>query len=81
MSRIPIAAEDVSYSSMTKVGKIEVRPQENGQLAILIEGFEFDDLPTCRMSAVRSMAWLRDVLDGQIKLQTLINRDVYSAMG
>lgn len=81
MNRIPLAAEDVDYAGMTKVGKIEVRLQEGGELAILIEGFEFDDLPTCRMSAVRSMTWLRDMLDAQIKLQTLVNRDVYSAMG
>lgn len=79
MDRIPLSQEDASYAPMSKIGKIEVK-EIDGDVFVVIEGFEFADSPTCRMAAVRSLAWLRDVLDAQIRIQQLSNLPIRSVV-
>jgi hypothetical protein len=78
---IPLSQADADYASMTKIGKIEVCQREDGQILIISSGFEFSDPPTCRMHAVRAMAWARDLLEAQVRLEGLSNVRVRSAVG
>ncbi|NYT59454.1 phage capsid protein [Alcaligenaceae bacterium] len=80
MGHITLSMDDASYASMTKIGKIEVQEIHGGDVMIVVGGFEFSDLPTCRMHTTRAMAWLRDVLDAKIKLQQLSSTPVRSAV-
>lgn len=78
---IPLTRTDADYASMTKIGKLEVCQCADGQILIVASGFEFSDPPTCRMHAVRAMAWARDLLEAQVKLEALSNVRVCSAVG
>lgn len=80
MNRIPLSCEDISYTSMTKIGKIEVEEVRDSEIMIVVGGFEFDDKPTCRMYTIRAMSWLRDMLDAQIRVEQLANAKVFSAV-
>lgn len=78
---IPLSEKDASYASMTKIGSIEMRLSASGELHVLIEGFEFRDLATCRSHSVRAMAWARDVLAAQVALSSAANCDVMPIVG
>ncbi|MFY1873538.1 phage capsid protein [Achromobacter xylosoxidans] len=81
MNPIPLNAADADYASMTKIGTLEICQMASGELLITAAGFEFQDPPTCRMHAVRAMAWARDLLDAQVKVERLANTKVCSAVG
>ena len=81
MRNIPLQAGDAAYASMTKIGSVEIAQTPDGDLLITTSGFEFDDPPTCRMHVVRAMAWARDLLDAQVRLELLSNVRVSSAVG
>src|SRR5260364_65033 len=41
--------------------------QLGDRIWIDVDGFEFDDLPTCRMQSARVIAWARDLLSAQLE--------------
>lgn len=81
MTPIPLSSSDVDYASMKKIGTVEICQMASGELLIAVKDFEFNDLPTCRMHVVRAMAWARDLLDAQVKVERLVNSKVGSALG
>lgn len=68
-----IQEKDTDYSDMTKIGKVEIRVSDYGVVEIVVSGFKYADPPTCRMMAIRSMKWARDLLDAKIKLDYVAN--------
>lgn len=81
MESIPLSDGASSYSSMSKIGTVEITRRENGDLMIITAGFEFSDKPTCRENCVRAMAWAKDLLEAQIRVERLANTTVFSAVG
>src|SRR5260364_243856 len=53
---IVLSQADLDYSGMKKIGRVTI--SDNGdRVWIQVDGFEFDDLPTCRMQSARVIAW------------------------
>src|SRR5260363_177827 len=51
---IVLSQADLDYSGMKKIGRVTIceRPSQLGdRIWIDVDGFEFDDLPTCRMQS------------------------------
>src|SRR5260363_105489 len=47
---IVLSQADLDYSGMKKIGRVTI--SDNGdRVWIQVDGFEFDDLPTCRMQS------------------------------
>lgn len=80
MKAIPLSTESLRYDNMTKIGKVEIDTDGHGDILIVVSGFKFSDSPTCRVSSVRAMSWLRDLLEAQIRVEGLINGRVRSAV-
>lgn len=81
MHPVPVPADEPDYSSMTKIGRIEIEIDHKGRLAIVVYDFEFSDPPTCRLAHIRAMAWARDLLDAQIRVSKVSPPDVVSCVG
>src|SRR5260364_126945 len=67
---IVLSQADLDYSGMKKIGRVTIceRPSQLGdRIWIDVDGFEFDDLPTCRMQGARVIAWARDLLSAQLE--------------
>src|SRR5260364_74083 len=63
---IVLSQADLDYSGMKKIGRVTI--SDNGdRIWIDVDGFEFDDLPTCRMQSARVIAWARDLLSAQLE--------------
>lgn len=81
MVQLIIKSGDIDYSSMSKAGEIGMRESKDGDLLIVVSGFEYVDKPSCRESTLRSMAWARDLLSAQIEVELLTNSSVFSVSG
>src|SRR5260364_325425 len=67
---IVLSQADLDYSGMKKIGRVTIceRPSQLGERRwIDVDGFEFDDLPTCRLQSARVIAWARDLLSAQLE--------------
>src|SRR5260364_280796 len=65
---IVLSQADLDYSGMKKIGRVTI--SDNGdRVWIQVDGFEFDDLPTCRMQSARVIAWARDLLSAQLEAE------------
>lgn len=73
-------SEDTSYTTMTKVGTIDISVDSKGVVWIVVGDFEFSDHPSCRTHAVRGMRWARDILDARIKQKELFAGEVQDAV-
>lgn len=62
---------DNDYSTMTEIGEVKIGYQD-GKFYIEMEGFEFDDLPTCRMASQKVVAWLIDMLQAHEDMSRLL---------
>ena len=73
MNGIVLPAGDLDYGDMKKIGRIEIEcDPHSGQVRISVDGFKFDEPPTCRMHATKAMAWARDLLTAQVEAQRLV---------
>src|SRR5260364_76504 len=62
---IVLSQADLDYSGMKKIGRVTISERPD-RVWIQVDGFEFDDLPTCRMQGARVIAWARDLLSAQL---------------
>src|SRR5260363_8829 len=53
---IVLSQADLDYSGMKKIGRVTISERPD-RVWIQVDGFEFDDLPTCRMQGARVIAW------------------------
>ncbi len=65
---IILSAPDLDYSGMKEIGRVTIQDGRD-RIWIQVDGFEFDDLPTCRMKAARVIAWARDLLSAQLEAE------------
>src|SRR5260363_173691 len=63
---IVLSQADLDYSGMKKIGRVTISERPD-RVWIQVDGFEFDDLPTCRMQGARVIAWARDLLSAQLE--------------
>lgn len=81
MNPVPVPADEPDYSSMTKIGRVEIEIDHRDKVAIIVSDFEFSDPPTCRLAHIRAMAWARDLLDAQIRVAKVSPPDVVTGVG
>lgn len=81
MYPVPLPADEPDYSSMTKIGRVEIEIDHRDKVAIIVSGFEFSDPPSCRLAHIRAMAWARDLLDAQIRVARVSPPDVVTGVG
>ncbi len=62
---------DIDYSDMSKIGEARIH-QDGWKVKIAINGFEYKNAQSCRESAIKSMLYLRDLLDAQIAVEILV---------
>ncbi len=65
-----LEGQDVDHRTIAKPGTVKIKYVDT-HLQIEVEGFEFNDRPTCRMAAVKAMIWARRVLDAKIQAEML----------
>src|SRR5260363_256586 len=65
---IVLSQADLDYSGMKKIGRVTISERPD-RVWIQVDGFEFDDLPTCRMQSARVIAWARDLLSAQLEAE------------
>src|SRR5260364_372360 len=82
---IVLSQADLDYSGMKKIGRVTIceRPSQLGdRIWIDVDGFEFDDLPTCRMQSARVIAWARDLLSAQLEAHRVApGGNIWSCIG
>lgn len=81
MFEIPAPPHEPDYSSLIDIGRIEMMLDDNGDLRILVEDFQFADAISCRIHLLRAMAWARDMLDAKIRIEQLTNSNVIAGLG
>src|SRR5260364_436000 len=68
---IVLSQADLDFRSMKKIGRVTI--SDNGdRIWIQVDGFEFDDLPTCRIQSARVIAWARDLLSAPLEPGRLV---------
>jgi hypothetical protein len=64
--------EHVNYSDMSQVGTLTIRRNEQGEIEVYTENFEFESAVSCRQASAKAIAWARDVLDTALKADMLV---------
>ncbi len=66
---IVLSQADLDYSGIKEIGRVTIYERPADGVWIQVDGFEFDDLPTCRMHGARVIAWARDLLSAQLEAE------------
>ncbi|VVE55706.1 hypothetical protein PHO31112_05023 [Pandoraea horticolens] len=66
------ARPDPDYTDLKKIGRITIQRDGTHGVAIVVDGFDFEQSGTCRQHNAKAIAWARDVLNTELQALRLI---------
>lgn len=67
-----LARPELDYTDLKSIGRITIQRDGNHGVAIIVDGFDFEQFGTCRQHNAKAIAWARDVLNTELQALRLI---------